>query len=425
MSQVKVTGKSFTVDGELFVPWGANYFVPGTGWAPQLWKSFTAKRAEADFALMASMGVNVVRVFGTWMSFVQDEQTVNEEGFAKFDQMLSIAWKHGIRLHPTGPDHWEGFPVFMQGDGNYILNESLLKAAENYWRTMAARYKDDERVFAWDILNEPSIHPNEAFWAEWAKIAEPKGWPTRYSEQRGTVPSGEAGAAFQQLCYKYTDRWLERMTAAVRTGGNSTLVTVGFLQHIFPLTSFCGFHPAWAARNHDFLSYHYYPGMIDMAIQYRRALDRGALTAAYLAGFDKAVFNGEFSWVGGNNDLVTLGGSTFLPSSEEQCAVWNRDLVTATRPYACGWLNWGMFDIPEARDCTAYSGMCAADGREKAWGAMFRAMAPTIAKSRPACCLPVKTFDPMAVLDPQVRAQTLLELTLALRAEGDFILREA
>ena len=424
MAQVQVKGKSFVVDGDLFVPWGANYFVPGTGWAPQLWKEFIAKRAEADFALMESLGVNVVRVFGTWMSFVESETKVNEDGFKKFDQMLAIAWKHGIRLHPTGPDHWEGQPAFMQGDSNYIISGHLLKAGENYWREMGKRFKDDERIFAWDILNEPSVQPNDSFWAAWEAIAAPNGWDKR-PDRRGSIKEPEAALAYQKLCNSYGDKWLERMAAAVRTGGNSTLVTVGFLQSIFPLTGFCGFHPTWSARHLDFLSYHYYPGLIDASLQYRRALDRGVLTAAYMAGFGKAVFNGEFSWMGGNTELVQLGGSQFLPSGEEQGAVWNRDLVTATRPYVCGWLNWGTFDIPESQDCTRNSGMCTGDGTIKAWGRMFQDMAPVIARSKPAAKLPVKVFDPASLVDPLARQAELLRLTLELRAEGDFILKEA
>ncbi len=423
MSQVKVTGKSFSVDGELFVPWGANYFVPGTGWAPQLWKTFNVKRAEADFALMEALGVNVVRVFGTWMSFVEDETHVNEEGFKKFEQMLAIAWKHGIRLHPTGPDHWEGEPAFVNG-ANYIISEHMLKAGENYWRVMGSRFKDDERIFAFDILNEPSIRPNDDFWAEWEKIAAPNGWEAR-PDRRGAPKPPEATLAFNKLCYAFGDKWLERMTAAIRSSGTSTLVTVGFLQSIFPLAGFCGFHPAWAARHLDFLSYHYYPGLIDASLQYRRALDRGVLTAAYMAGFGKAVFNGEFSWMGGNTELVQLGGTQFLPSGEEQGAVWNRDLVTATRPYVCGWLNWGTFDVPEAQDCTRNSGMVAADGTVKAWGRMFSDMAPAIAKSKPAKGLPVKIFDPASLVDPLARQAELQRLTLELRAQGDFILKEA
>jgi hypothetical protein len=423
MAQVQVKGKSFTVDGELFVPWGANYFVPGTGWAPQLWKCFDAKRAEADFALMESVGVNVVRVFGTWMSFVESETKVNAEGFGKFDQMLAIAWKHGIRLHPTGPDHWEGQPAFMQGDDNYVISEHLLKAGEHYWREMSKRYKNDERIFAWDILNEPSVRPNDAFWAAWEALAAPNGWAQR-PDWRG-FKEPEAMLAYQKLCYSYSDRWLERMTSAVRTGGNSTLVTVGFLQSIFPLTGFCGFHPAWAAKNLDFLSYHYYPGLIDTAILYRRALDRGQLTAAYMAGFGKAVFNGEFSWMGGNTDVVQLGGTLFPPCSEEQGAVWNRDLVTVTRPYVCGWLNWGTFDMPESQDCTRNSGMFTGNGTIKAWGRMFQDMAPVIAKSKPAARLPVKVFDPKSLVDTVARQAELLRLTLELRAQGDFILKEA
>jgi hypothetical protein len=382
------------------------------------------KRAEADFARMESLGVNVVRVFGTWMSFVESETTVNEEGFSKFDRMLSIAWKHGIRLHPTGPDHWEGQPAFMQGDSNYIISEHLLQAGENYWREMGKRYKDDERIFAWDILNEPSVQPNDTFWQVWEAIAGANGWEKR-PDRYGLIKDPEAAMAFRNLCSSYADNWLDRMASAVRTGGNSTLVTVGFLQSIFPLTGFCGFHPAWAAKHLDFLSYHFYPGLIDTSILYRRYLDRGVLTAAYLAGFGKAVFNGEFSWMGGNPDVVQLGGTLFPPSGEEQGAVWNRDLVTATRPYACGWLNWGMFDMPESQDCTRNSGMCTGDGTVKAWGRMFKDMAPAIAKSKPATKLPVKVFDPSSLVDPLARNAELLRLTLELRAEGDFVLKEA
>src|SRR5208283_2722257 len=49
--------------GKPFVPFGVNYYRPGTGWAPQLWKQFDAKATRRDFARLKRQGANVVRVF--------------------------------------------------------------------------------------------------------------------------------------------------------------------------------------------------------------------------------------------------------------------------------------------------------------------------------------------------------------------------
>ena len=42
---------------------GINYFRPGTGWAPQVWKKFDAAATRKDFARMKELGINCVRVF--------------------------------------------------------------------------------------------------------------------------------------------------------------------------------------------------------------------------------------------------------------------------------------------------------------------------------------------------------------------------
>ena len=42
---------------------------------------------------------------------------------------------------------------------------------------------------------------------------------------------------------------------------------------------------------------------------------------------------------------------------------------------ACGWLNWGFYDHPGARDVTEFIGLLTADGALKAWGETFRELA--------------------------------------------------
>jgi len=430
MSVTQVTEDGFVRDGGRFTPWGANYFVPGTGWPPQLWRRFEPGRAGEDFARMRDLGVNVMRVFATWMSFVESESRVNEEGFERFDQMLEIAWENGIMLHPTGPDHWEGFPAFTEGQTNYITSEILLKAAENYWRELSRRYKDDERIFAFDLLNEPSVRPDERFWVEWRKIAEPHNdpieWPlTVYRRPEGMCD--QAMIEMERLRNRLGDAWLRRMTDAIRSSGTRVPVTCGFLQSTFPFTPHtCGFHLSGAADMLDFISIHFYPGTIGRSTDYRWELDRGALWASYAASFGKPVVLAEFGWVGGNSRPLAPGGFVVCPpSTEGQSAVWCRDLVMATRPFACGWLCWGAYDMPEASDCSRYSGLMAPDGRAKEWGQMFWALGPRLAGTTPASGLPVRTFDPLSLLTGRAdHYDEVDQLIFQRRVEGDFGLVE-
>ena len=87
-----------------------NYYRPGTGWAPQVWKQFDAEATRKDFARMKELGINCVRVFLTYHSFYTDPGVLKKEGLEKFDQFLGLAEQAGIYVHPTGPDHWEGPP---------------------------------------------------------------------------------------------------------------------------------------------------------------------------------------------------------------------------------------------------------------------------------------------------------------------------
>src|ERR1035437_343766 len=49
-------GRSFETDaGQPFVPFGVNYYRPGTGWAPQVWKQFDAETTRKDFARMKEL----------------------------------------------------------------------------------------------------------------------------------------------------------------------------------------------------------------------------------------------------------------------------------------------------------------------------------------------------------------------------------
>ena len=58
-------------------------------------------------------------------------------------------------------------------------------------------------------------------------------------------------------------------------------------------------------------------------------------------------------------------------------------LIDVTRGLATGWLNWGMYDQPEATDVSALTGLLTADGEMKAWGERFRSLADDVTAGSP------------------------------------------
>jgi hypothetical protein len=63
-------------------------------------------------------------------------------------------------------------------------------------------------------------------------------------------------------------------------------------------------------------------------------------------------------------------------------------VLEVTAPMACGWLNWGMYDHPQAMDVSKLTGLFTADGREKAWGRTFRDLAEQFRANPPAYAIP-------------------------------------
>ena len=111
LTKLAKDGRTFIMEtGKPFVPFGATYYRPGTGWAPQVWKQFQPEATRQDFARMKEFGVNCVRVFLSFGSFYTEPGVLRPQGLAKFDQFLALAEEAGIYVHPTGPDHWEGPP---------------------------------------------------------------------------------------------------------------------------------------------------------------------------------------------------------------------------------------------------------------------------------------------------------------------------
>lgn len=419
--RVAADGRTFvTADGRPFVPIGVNYFRPGTGWAPQLWKQLDADATRRDFAVLKNLGVTCVRVFLSYGSFFTDPDALAPEGLAKFDQFLAIAEAAGIYVHPTGPDHWEGVPPWAATDR--LADERVLNALENFWRLFAQRYRGRSVLFAYDLLNEPQVGwdnpPLRAKWNRWladrygsaAKAAE--AWrvePERLAwGNQPPPPAKDAPGDRQLLDYQHfreeiADTWTRRQVAAIKAGDPDALVTVGLIQWSVPallpgVQHYAAFRPARQAPLLDFLEIHFYPlakGFLD----YTRPEDEER-NLAYLesvvrevAAAGRPVVVAEFGWYGGGQ--LTIDGGRHPAADEAAQARWCRQAIETTAGLAVGWLNWGFYDHPEARDVTQLTGLLTVDGKPKAWGREFQRLAGQLAGQT----LPPAPLGPRPPLD--------------------------
>jgi hypothetical protein len=193
---------------------------------------------------------------------------------------------------------------------------------------------------------------------------------------------------YQRCREDVADEWASRQAAAIKSADPQALVTVGYIQWSVPyvigrVDQYSAFRPERQAKFLDFLEVHFYPlegGALDYANgeQERRNRAYVEAVAAEAAKPGKTVVIAEFGWHGGGT--FPMGQRQSKPGSEADQARWCGELIETTAPFACGWLNWGFYDTPEARDVSARTGLITADGKEKAWGAAFRELS---AKYRP------------------------------------------
>ena len=316
---VAANGRGFeTRRGKPFVPFGVNYFRPGQGWAPQLWKKFDANATRKDFSRMKELGVNCVRVFLTYGSFLMETNRVSADGLAKFDQFLTLAEEAGIYVHPTGPDHWEGLPDWAKGDR--IADKVVLRAVEEFWRQFAARYRGRSVILAYDLLNEPEVRWDtpqmREKWNGWlrkkydstGRIA-PVWGVTNQDLAFGSIPVPPkedcAGSArlldYQRFREDIADEWTRRQVAAIKSADPQALVTVGLIQWSVPSViaacwHYSAFRPERQARFLDFMEIHFYP-LADGYYEYQNE-EEEAKNLTYLEGVVREVarFNKPVGW---------------------------------------------------------------------------------------------------------------------------------
>jgi len=414
-------GRSFETEaGKPFVPFGVNYYRPGTGWAPQVWKQFDAEATRKDFARMKELGINCVRVFLSYGSFYSDPGVLKPEGLEKLDRFLSLAEEAGIYVHPTGPDHWEGLPNWQPVA---VADPRTVQHLAQFWKPFAARYRGRHVIFAYDLKNEPTVEWQGDFmllqWNAW--LQKKYGSPEKMLAAWGLTNQLELGKVhippprntlrsrrlldYQSFREDLADEWTRRQAAAIKAADPDALVTVGFLQSTVPshvwggINNYTGFRPKRQAKFLDFLEIHFYP-LARGPYEYKSEEDELA-NLAYLESVvhevarpGKPVVLAEFGWYGGA-EKPTFDKGVHPVGTEEQQAKYLRRAVETSAGFVVGWLNWGLYDHPGARDCSELTGLLRVNGATKAWGKAFQQLSARYSTQR----IPPAGIGPRPVLD--------------------------
>ena len=430
-------GRSFvTDDGQPFVPFGVNYFRPGTGWAPKFWTLFDEEAFRADFALMKETGVNCIRIFLTYGSFQTETGALHPEGLAKFDKLLELAEEFGIYIHPCGISPF-GEPACEEHAKQWnqrFTNDEAIAARVQFLKAFAARYKGHSAIFAYDLKNEPSIPWDEEpsikpKWNLWLKkhFLSAEDFAKKRNIPLETVKWGDEDAPkdftnralildYQHFREELADHWTRIQAEAIKSVDPDALVTVGYIQWSVPallpgLQHYAAFKPARQAPYVDFMEIHFYPLAVGF-FEYENKSDLEQ-NLAYLeaivsevAATGKPVVIAEFGWYGGGQLKNCCPDNPAW--TEAQQAHWNSLLIETTKGLAVGWLNWSFFDMPESTDVTELTGLYTADGKPKAWATTFKklskelsgqAIPPKIIGSRPTLNWDQTISDPQAAKD--------------------------
>ena len=161
-------------------PWlvGTNFNPSNAVNQLEVWQeeTFDIETIEKELELSASIGMNTHRVFLHDLLWEQDA-----EGFAgRIDQFLAAADRHGIRTMLVLFDGvWDPNPRlgpqrapvphrhnsgWVQSPGAEALKDrSQYPRLERYVKGVIGRFKDDDRVLAWDLFNEPENTNDDAY----------------------------------------------------------------------------------------------------------------------------------------------------------------------------------------------------------------------------------------------------------------------
>ncbi|MFC1936471.1 glycoside hydrolase family 2 TIM barrel-domain containing protein [Chloroflexota bacterium] len=175
-------------------------FVLGVNYWPRRkamywWGDFDPGEVDEEFALIAELGLNVVRMFLLWDDFQPEPSDVSEEALSNLVVVADTAAKYNLGLdvtfftgHMSGPNwapgwllggqlppkEWgrqvvSGGKVVMEGYRNMFHDPVALGAQKILIERVVKRLKDHSGIWMWNLGNEPDLFA----------------WPDTFKDGRG------------------------------------------------------------------------------------------------------------------------------------------------------------------------------------------------------------------------------------------------
>jgi endo-1,4-beta-mannosidase len=171
-------------------------FVLGVNYWPRRkamywWSNFEADEVREEFDVIASLNMNVVRLFLLWDDWQPTSDSVSPQRLRDFGLVCDIAAERNLKLdvtfftgHMSGPNwspHWlldknatpvsphirqvlTGGQIVDSLYRNMFSDAEALKAERLLLKTVVGEYKDHDAIWMWNLGNEPDLfaHPPTA-----------------------------------------------------------------------------------------------------------------------------------------------------------------------------------------------------------------------------------------------------------------------
>ncbi len=148
------------------------------------WSNFELDEVREEFAVIAELGLNVVRLFLLWDDWQPTPDTVSADCLNNLSALCDVAAEHKLKLdvtfftgHMSGPNWSPGWlldpngtipskhvrqvvsgqKVVQGGYRNPFHDPTALAAERLLLRTVVSRLKDHPAIWMWNLGNEPDL----------------------------------------------------------------------------------------------------------------------------------------------------------------------------------------------------------------------------------------------------------------------------
>ena len=117
---------------------------------------------EKDIEILSKLDINSIRLPFHYKMLSKEYGTYDERGFEILDMVLEWCTKYGLYLildmHcAPGSQNGQNISDDLSGIPNLYLKKKNLKWCRDIWAEIAKRYKDNDVICGYDLINEPVI----------------------------------------------------------------------------------------------------------------------------------------------------------------------------------------------------------------------------------------------------------------------------